>query len=180
MEYIHHIKPTQIHKSRAFRKNEELTKEEKSQLCSFCGQIQWATSQIRPDFGFEICIMSNVGKHATVKDVDEANKALRKLLSKTVHLKFPNLGNPSKAQTIAYFDATYASLPDGSSQDALIVFLQGENGCVASISWQSKKLNRVTKSPLVSEALALSEAADAGFLMASIWQDVFGLSVVSY
>ena len=60
----------------------------------------------------------------------------------------------------------YASLPDGSSQGALIVFLLGENGCAAHISWQSKKLNRVTKSSLASEALALSEAADAGFLMA--------------
>ena len=75
--------------------------------------------------------MSNVGKHATVKDVDEANKAFRKPQSKTVHLKFPNLGNPSKVQAIACSDATYASLPAESSQDVLIVFLQGENGCVA-------------------------------------------------
>ena len=60
----------------------------------------------------------------------------------------------------------------------MIVFLQGENGCVVPISRQSKKLNRVTKSPLVSKTLALSEAADAAFLMASIWQEVFGLSVL--
>ena len=31
---------------------------------------------------------------------------------------------------------------------------------------------------LASEALALSETADAGFLMASVWQEVFGLSVL--
>ena len=34
------------------------------------------------------------------------------------------------------------------------------------------------RSPLASEALALSEEADAGFLMASIWQQIFGLSVL--
>ena len=73
-----------------------------------------------PDFDFETCVMNNAGKHTTVKDVDEANKALRKLQSKTVHLKFSNLGNPSKVQSIAYSDATYTSLPDGSSQGALI------------------------------------------------------------
>ena len=115
MEYIHQIKPIQIHKSRAFRKNDELTKEEKSQLHSFCAQMQWATTQTHPDLGFETCVMSNVDKHATVKDVDEANKALRKLQSKTIHLRFPNLGNPSKVQGVAYSDATYASLPDDSS-----------------------------------------------------------------
>ena len=78
--------------------------------------------------------MSNVGKHTTVKGIDKANKALRKLQRKIVHLKFPNLGNPSKVQAVAYSEATYASLPDGSSQGAMIVFLQGENGCVAPIS----------------------------------------------
>ena len=95
MECIHHMKPIQIHKSRAFRKNYELTKEEKSQLRSFCDQMQWATSQTRSNLGFETCVMSNVSKHATVKDVNKANKALGKLQSKTVHLKFPNLGNTS-------------------------------------------------------------------------------------
>ena len=72
-----------------------------------------------PDFGFETCVMSNAGKHATVKGVDEANKALRKLHSKIVRLKFPNLGNPSKVQAVAYFDDMYATLPKG----ALIVSL---------------------------------------------------------
>ena len=73
------MKPIQIHTSRAFRKNDELNKEEESQLRSFCGQMQWATSQPCPDLGFETCVMSNVGKHTTVKGADEANKALRKL-----------------------------------------------------------------------------------------------------
>ena len=58
--------------------------------------------------------------------------------------------------------------------DSMFLFIME----VHIISWQSKKLNRVTKSPLASEALALSEAADAGVLIASIWQEVFGLSVL--
>ena len=57
-----------------------------------------------------------------------------------------------------------------------MVFLLGENGKVAPISWQSRKLNRVTKSPLASETLALGEAADSGFLVASMIQEMFNLS----
>ena len=67
---------------------------------------------LKPELGFETCVMRNLVKHAAVKDVDKANKTLRKLHSKTVHLKFPNLGNPSKVQAIAYSDATDASAPD--------------------------------------------------------------------
>ena len=71
------------------------------------------------------------------------------------------MGTMDKIGISVYGDATHASLPDGSSQGAFIVFLKGE-GKVTPILWQSKKLKRVTKSPLASETLALGEAADAG------------------
>ena len=90
------------------------------------------------------------------------------------HLAFPALGDPKNLKVIAYSDATHASLPSGASQGALIVFLNG-NGRVAPIMWQSKKLERVTKSPLASETMALAEGADAGCLIAAIVKEVFGI-----
>ena len=96
--------------------------------------------------------------------------------SKKVEVKFPPLGRPEGLRVVAYSDATYNSLPDGSSQGGILVFLLGENDSVVPISWQSKKLTRVTKSPLASETLALNEAADSGFLIASMVQEMFGLS----
>ena len=114
--------------------------------------------------------MSNAGKHPTVMTIHEANNAVRKLKSKRADLKFPNLGNPSTLKVISYSDATNASLANGSSQGAFIVLLKGENNFVAPISWQSKKLNRVTKSPLASETLVLNEGTDAGFLVAALVQ----------
>ena len=65
-----------------------------------------------------------------------------------------------------------ASLSDGASQGALIVFVKGHNGLVAPILWQSKKLVRVTKSPLASETSAAGEAADAGFFVASMLAEI--------
>ena len=43
------------------------------------------------------------------------------------------------------------------------------------ISWDSKKLKRVTKSPLASEASILTDAADAAFLVGKMFQEVFRL-----
>ena len=43
------------------------------------------------------------------------------------------------------------------------------------VCWQSKRIQRVTKSPLASETLALGDAADAAFFMASFVREVFGL-----
>ena len=105
----------------------------------------------------------------------EANKALRKFQKYRVKICFPSLGSPGNLGVRVYSDATYASMPDGSSQGGHIVFLKGGNGKVVPISWQSKRLTRVTKSPLASETLALSEGADASFLVSSQIQEIFNV-----
>lgn len=135
--------------------------------------MMWVASQTRPDVSFETCAMSNTGKSPTVKMLFEANKAVTKLNSKKVEIKFPNLGSPRDLKILAFPDATYGSLEDGSSQGAFMIFVAGKGDLVTPVCWQSKKLNRVTKSPLASETLALSEAADAGFLISAMIQEIF-------
>ena len=109
-----------------------------------------------------------------MKALLDANKTLLKVQSRKSGISFPHLGKPENLSITAYCDATYASLEDGSSQGGYIIFVVGDER-VAPISWQSKKLDRVTKSPLASEALALSEAADAGFLASAMLQEIFQL-----
>ena len=174
--YISSISPISVPQSRYSIRNEELTQEEKVELKRFSGQMLWVSSQTRPDLSYETCMMGNTGKNPTMSMIHDANKALGKLKSTKVNVKFPPLGNPENLKVVAYSDATYNSLPDGSSQGGIVVFLLGENGRVAPISWQSRKLTRVTKSPLASETLALSEAADSGFLIASMIQEIFRLA----
>ena len=51
---------------------------------------------------------------------------------------------------------------------------------MAPIIWQSKKLKRITKSPLATETMAVGEAADAGILVANMcWAHVKHVRVVS-
>jgi hypothetical protein len=75
---------------------------------------------------------------------------------------------------IAYGDATHASLPSGESQGASIIFLKGD-GNSAPIAWKSKKIERVTKSPLASEVSAIADAADAGHLVAEMIKELYKL-----
>ena len=120
--------------------------------------------------------MSNTGKSPKVKLSKDANRALRKLKNNSLCLHFPPLGDPSNLEVLAFSDATYASLVDGSSQGGHVVLLKGQNNVVVPISWQSKKLNRVTKSPLASEALSVNEAADTGYLISSMLAEILNLS----
>lgn len=149
-----------------------LTAKEKTCLRSLSGQIAWVSGQSRPDVAFDSCQISNYGKHPTVQNLKEINKAIRKIKSKEVKITLTRVENIRTCEIICFTDATHASLKDGSSQGAFVIFLKcGDR--IIPICWQSKKLQRVTKSPIASETLALGEGADASFLLASILKDIF-------
>ena len=71
---------------------------------------------------------------------------------------------PTISESIVYRDATDASLPSRASQSTQIVFLCGNNMGVP-ITWKSRKLEKVTKSPMTSETMALAESAHADNLL---------------
>ena len=104
----------------------------------------------------------------------ELNKAVKKLQSSTLRLVYLDLGNPEYFKVIVYEDATHANLRCGVSQCAQIVFVFGNNRAV-SITSKLKKLERVTKSPMASEAMALAESTDAGHFVALMTKGIFGL-----
>ena len=176
-KYVKSVQSGTISTERKKHKEDELSEEEKTALSSISGKLLWASTQTRPDIAYDACIVANHGKKPTLNKLLEANKAIRKLKAVDVVLKFPPLGAPDKISVLCYSDATHASLPCGSSQGAFIIFLTGGDQ-VIPIWWKSKKLNRVTKSPLASETMAVNEAADSGFLVAMMVPDVFNLSKV--
>ena len=82
----------------------------------------WVTSQTCPDALFDSCRVSNYGKNPKVKNLLEANKAV-KLQSSTLRLVYPDLRNPEYLKVIVYGEVTHAGLPSGASQGTQIVFL---------------------------------------------------------
>ena len=95
--------------------------------------------------------------------------------SNNLRVVYPGLGNPADIRVVVYGDGSHNSLPSGASQGANIVFLKGEER-LAPIIWQSKKLDRITKSPLATEVSAVADAADNGFLVASMIKEIFCLN----
>ena len=124
--YISSIAPISITHDRYSKRNEVLTQEERGALKRFSGQMLWVSTQTRPDVSYETCMMGNMGKSPTMDMIHNANKTLDKLKSKKVEIKFPPLGRPEGLRVIAYSDATYNSLPDGSSQGGVMVLLLGK------------------------------------------------------
>ena len=173
-KYVEELKKVSLDTVRALQKDAKLNEKEKKELRRISGQLLWLTSNSRPDSAFDSCWVSNYGKEPTVKHLITANKAIDKVKKDQVRIAFPDLGNPKYWEVLVYSDATHASLPSGASQGAYIVFVKGGRR-VSPVVWKSKKLDRVTKSPLASETMALAEAADSGYYVAAMLQEIFGV-----
>ena len=102
-----------------------LSKVEKA--ASLAGKLQWTTNNTRVDMAYETCAVSNAGKSPTLRHIFEANKAIKKMQSSKVMIKFPNLGELDSIQIICYTDATHAALSlSGASQGAYLIFICGK------------------------------------------------------
>ena len=55
------------------------------------------------------------------------------------------------------------------------MFLQGENGKAAPITWNSHKLKRVVKSAMAAETMALIEAAEHAYFVKQVTREIYDL-----
>ena len=98
-----------------------------------------------------------------MKSLLEANKAVKIFQFSTFRLVYLDLGNPEDLKVILYRDVNHADLPSCASQGVQIVFLC-DNKSAVLITWKPRKIERVTKCPVASETISLSELADKAIL----------------
>ena len=161
-DYVHNLVPIELSKARSMQPDAPLTKEEVDKFRSKIGQILWVSRQSRPDTIFDACHLASSLKNATVNNILEANKVIKRLKSETVELKFQHLGDITKVQLLAFSDASLGNLPDGGSQGGYFIVLMGENGKFSPLCWQSKRIRRVVRSSLAGETLAMADANLSG------------------
>ena len=165
--YINELKECDIDKSRKELQHAKLTDSKAQQLRGLDGQLNWSLAQTCPDMSYHTCEVSTSVKDAKIIDLKNASKAIRKLKSSEVTLKFHNLGDLEKSSIVCFSDAAFTNLKNGGSQGAFIIFLYGNNK-YAPIAWTSRKLKRVVKSTLSAETLALVESLETCFMIKSL------------
>ena len=99
------IKPVAIPDDLAM--TDPLHKIQQWDLKSLAGKLNWVSTHSGPDTAYDVCQTNNSTEEATVKELVNANKALRKMKSEEVELIFPNLGDVNKVEFLCF---AYASL----------------------------------------------------------------------
>ena len=166
--YINELKEVEISHEKRKNKYAQLNKEEARQLRGLAGQLNWMASQTRPDMAYNACEISVSIKDATINDLIQANKYIRKAKSKNVSLKIVDLENLEQCSIICFSDASFANLKGNASQGGFIIFLYRNENLFSPIAWKSLKIKRVVKSTLAAETLALEQALEMCFMMKSL------------
>ena len=170
-DYMSKLQEIQINPSRPA--DDVLTNGELKQLRTLSGQLNWLSTQCRPDIAFSSCQVACSLKNACVRDVKAANKTLRRAKGIEYNLTFSPLGNPSLWKIVCFSDASWGNLPDGGSQGGHLIFIMGEGGEANLISWQSRRLKRIARSTLAAETLSVMGGCDSSILLATQISEIF-------
>ena len=141
-------------------------------LRQFSGQINWLTTQGRPDIAFESCFLANSFKTGDQNIFRFANKLIRKIHNQDIKLNFPCEFDLKSCTVVTYTDASFANLPNAGSQGGFVSLLVDQNGLYCPVAWQSRKIRRVVKSTLAAECLAAVEAAEISIYIATVLNEI--------
>ena len=164
--YIDHISPIKIPCGR--KMDDILSSDETTSYRKLVGQLNWACGITRPEIGFEVCHASTKSKEPTTLDVHRLNKVVKQIKDNKNVITFPAL-DKTKARIEVYTDASFNNLPKNGSQGGHVVFL-GDGNRSCPIAWNSSRIQRVVRSTLAAETLALAD----GYSSARRLQKILG------
>ena len=90
-EYIEEIKVVEIDKPN--QKDRKLLPHETQQLQRIAGQLNWVSTQTRPDMAYATSVVSSSIKDAIVRDLVMANKFIKLVKSNEVVLSFQQIND---------------------------------------------------------------------------------------
>ena len=91
------------------------------------GKILWLNEQTRPDLSYDSLLLSYQNKSAKVKDINEANKDVKKAKATECFVKFGRIGSFEDLKILAYTDASYLNMENKTrSTSGEIIFLSNK------------------------------------------------------
>ena len=151
-----------------------LTELEQRDFRGIVGKLNWIASRTDPTISFDVCQLSTKLQQATVADYHYSMKVTQKAKNEKI-LRYGTLQPP--VFLLAYSDASYANLPDGSSQGGYIVFLADNQGNISPITWASRKLRRVCRSTITAETMAMLDTIDLCVWLFSMFKEVLDIEL---
>ena len=172
-DYVNDLEVVAVSSERKRHSDQDLAPEERSQLRSIVGRMNWAVQGTRPDLAFDLTDLSTKFKNGKVSDLIKATKCIKKLKYEQSSLFFPVLNQNETWRIIVFSDASHANLSQGTgSMGAHVIFLVDSNSNCCTLSWHGGKIKRVVRSTIAAEALSLCEAVEDAIFLKHILTEI--------
>lgn len=158
-ERLHVIKMSAARKK---ERKADITEEERSQVRSVCGALNWAGREGRPDAAAAASMFSSLMSSMKVEDMIDLNRVVEQLKADS---KLALRIQPIKESRLRWgviSDASWANAKNGKTQAGhmLITFdkalLEGAKAVTNVLHWRSGKLQRTVNSTLAAETQSLA------------------------
>ena len=98
---------------------------EQTLLRELLGQFNWLANQSRRDITCDVLELSMSVKNATIAQIKQLNKLVKRVNGGDITIKCPCLGRPNEMRILLFSDVAYANLIDGVSSAEGVVHLLG-------------------------------------------------------
>ena len=144
---------------RDVKRDEPLTKIEMKLYRKMTGKVSWLAENVRSDLCFTALEMSKKNKSATIADLKNINKVIRKIREQENRVVFSKIGTEDNLEIMGAGDASYKS--DAKSIGGNVIMMVDKQSSRASpLYWKSKQIDRVAHSSKDAETLNLSKLVD--------------------
>jgi hypothetical protein len=139
---------------------------------SVVGTIRYASSEFRPDLGWETSSLSRQFVTPTILNAKRANAAPQYAQRNRVILKYRR----GVENLTMFHDGSLGNLDDGKSQAGRIACLTNKTGHSAAswIFYEPRTIKRMCSSSSASEVLSAVEGYDATMWLLSLWKQISG------
>ena len=138
-DYAKSLEEIQIRDAKA---DETLTRDELKVFRKFVGKLNWLAANTRPDLAIYALELAKRQKKATIKDLREINRVLKKVKEKESKVLFTKIGEKDELSVIGVSDASY-HYDDKSVAGELIMLGNQKTGKAAPLYWRSGVIRKV-------------------------------------
>ena len=152
-----------------------LTKDEYKKFRGVTGKLNWLAEMTRPDLSYDCLDLSCHTKSATIGNMKDANKAIRKAKALKGEIRYGRIGDLSKVKILGISDASYLKQEDKTkSVMGRMIFLSShEEDRVAPIMWKTKTIPTVCKTVKDAETRAADKCVEDSIYIARTIMEIY-------
>jgi hypothetical protein len=138
---------------------EMLSREELRVLRKFVGKINWLAANTRPDLSIYALDLAKRQKNATLKDLRDINRILKKVQEKENKVVFGRIAKKNDLCIAGICDASYHQ-EENLVAGEIILLCNKSTEAASPIYWKSGVIRKICTSPKAAETRSLMKLVD--------------------